>query len=220
MEKILSEYVRIIAYVFTGVVFGLAFFLLFSNFYHYIECHDVYVNDSNYYSDIDEKLNLTTNNLKTVTSNINNTDSDIFKEKINSCLFNLSSIELKKYLKKQKISIKDSYDFLTIYQNKIVDDCLKCQLRNMINDSNLEEIQVAKPFIILNIDQLITDLDYTKKTLYANSSYSFNSSIRNNGIYRIAEDSYNDVLDSYRNVVDLIYELSCLYSKESGDTYE
>lgn len=220
MERILSEYVKIIGYVFTGVVFGLAFFLLFSNFYHYTECDDVYINDGNHYSEIDDKLKLTRNNLNVVNSNMNNADLNILKEKINSCLFNLDSIELKKYLKKQKISMKDSYDFLTIYQNKIVDDCLKGQLRNIISDSKVGEIQESRPFIILNIDQLIKDLDYTKKTLYANSSYNFNNSIRNNGIYRMVEDSYNDVFDSYKNVIDLIYNLSCLYYKEIGDNYE
>ena len=49
MKKLLVEYAKIFGYTFTGLIFGLAFFLLFINFYHYKEINTTV--------DLSEKLN-------------------------------------------------------------------------------------------------------------------------------------------------------------------
>ena len=66
MKKILLEYVNVFAYTIIGLIFGLAFFLLFLNFYHMQELDakvDVTSYNENNRVKVEEKIATIKNNI-------------------------------------------------------------------------------------------------------------------------------------------------------------
>ena len=57
MKKVLFEYSNTMAYILTGFVFGISFFLLFINFYHYKDVNEIYVKQDSDYKNNQELVN-------------------------------------------------------------------------------------------------------------------------------------------------------------------
>lgn len=227
MKKILVEYSNIIAYTISGIVFGLAFFLLFLNFYHYEDVNDLYKKqDSDYQinNEIKEKINKTKENINSVNLNMmtpNYNNLSIIQTKLNVCIDQINNSKLDNILQKETISISDVYEMQQFYKIDIANECLVKQLYGLTTTDNsmfdgMPTFKSTIPFIENNINELKDSTDYVEKIIKNNSSYNFTSRSTKEDVYDQLKDSYYSVLHDYVNVVDFIYDISVLYINMAG----
>lgn len=222
MKNILAEYINIIAYTVTGIVFGFAFFLLFLNLYHYEDVNETYKKQASDYkinSELKEKLNTASLNINSV--QLNNTINDYkmlsnIELKLNTCLEKINTNKFDKLLSKNFISISDVYEMQQFYKIDISNECLVKQLYGLTFENNQNEYIDTLPFIEDNIEKLKDSTDYVEKVIKNNSSYSFTSSSTKMDIYNQVRDSYYSIVNDYVDVIDFIYDLSVWYKNISG----
>ena len=208
MKKLLVEYAKIFGYTFTGLIFGLAFFLLFINFYHYKEINTTV--------DLSEKLNTeqeTVNaKLEQIKNNLNNYDQysyngseNVFdlnnmKIRMNSCVTIFESEEAQNYFNKTTYSLKDVYDFAMFYQNQIYNNCVILQLNAFGADDgvfDMSPLNEIRPFVADTISTLNIPIEYITKNI-ENADMS--------------QMSFNKTMQSYQATLDLLIDLSAWYS--------
>ena len=164
MKKILLEYANMFAYTFTGLIFGLAFFLLFINFYHMQELAqtvDVSTYNETTKASIEEKIETIRNNINvynqsTYTGSLNIYGLNTAQAKLQSCLDIIESDTMMHYLELDEIGINDSYNFVIDYKNEILNGCLVMQIKSMFNTdtiSTLPNFDLVKPYIDMNVDK-------------------------------------------------------------------
>jgi len=203
MKKILLEYVNVFAYTIIGLIFGLAFFLLFLNFYHMQELDakvDVTSYNENNRVKVEEKIATIKNNINVYNQSTYNGTLNIYglntvQIKLQNCLEILESDEVMKYFKLDKIGVKDSYNFSIDFKNRILNDCLVMQIKSIFNTdtvASLPNFSIIRPFVELDIDTLLGTTDYVQ-------------------FFDLAEDSYADVMNSYQSSLDLMVEVSNWY---------
>ena len=222
MKKILLEYINMFAYTVIGLIFGLSFFLLFINFYH--------MQELSYVADISSYNNINSNNIKekveTIKKNISVYDQASYNGNLNiyglntvklnleSCIEIIESEDMSKYLGLDSIGIKDSYSFVTDFKNKILNDCLVIQIKSMFNTdtvSVLPNFNIIKPYVELNIDNLLKSVDYVQNNLENSDHYYFTTDNNKNNFFEIVSDSYTNTMNSYQSTLDLIVEISNWY---------
>lgn len=227
MKRLLVEYCNIIGYTLTGLVFGIAFFLLFLNFYHYREVNDVYVkqeSDFEINDDLKNKLSLINSNISSVDLNTYSGSMDknslsIIQTKLDNCISEIDTDQLSTILSKSKINIKDVYEMQQFYNTNISNNCMIKQIYPMITEDSpinpllLDEV---KPFLEDNINQLEISTDYLQKVIKNNTSYYFVSDSTKSDVYHQIKDSYYSVFNSYTNAIDFIYDISIWYKKKIG----
>ena len=128
MKKVLLEYANVFAYTITGLIFGLAFFLLFINFYHMQELAETVdvsaYNDTNKAS-VEEKIETIRNNINVYNQSTYNGSLNIYglntvQLKLQDCLEIIESEDMMKYFELDEIGINDSYsDIMNSYQNSL-----------------------------------------------------------------------------------------------------
>lgn len=225
MKKILAEYINIIAYVVTGIVFGFTFFLLVLNVYHYKDIQETYKKqDSDYKIDIEliEKLNAASLNINSVKLNNTNNNYKMLSNielKLNTCVEKINNNKFGRLLSKKTISISDVYDMQQFYKKDISNECLVKQLYELNvgnNQNEYNEYIDTITFIEDNIEKLKDSTDYVEKVIKNNSSYSFTSSSTKSNIYNQVKDSYYNIINNYVDAIDFIYDLSVWYKNISG----
>lgn len=130
MKKVLLEYSSIIGYTIIGLIFGLSFFLLFLNFYHYNEVNYYYQksnDDLNLSSELKEQLNAIEENINFFDINLYSGNEDIYSlddvgNRLKLCVKNINDSEFFEVLDKNKISILDVYKLEQSYENDIVNE--------------------------------------------------------------------------------------------------
>ena len=157
MKKLLLEYVNMFAYTFTGLIFGLAFFLLFINFYHMQELAnlvDVSTYNDNTKASIESKIETIRNNINvynqsTYTGSLNIYGINTVQAKLQSCIDIVESDTMMHYLDLDVIGIKDSYSFTVDFRNQILNDCLVMQIKSMLNTETVTSLPntVYRPFV-------------------------------------------------------------------------
>ena len=221
MKNILAEYINIIAYTVTGIVFGFAFFLLFLNLYHYEDVNETYKKQASDYkinSELKEKLNTASLNINSV--QLNNTSSNYanFSSiglKLNTCIERINTNKFDELLSKKSISISDVYEMQQFYKIDISNECLVKQLYGMTLIEN-NQYADALSFIEDNIEKLKDSTDYVEKVIKNNSSYSFTSSSTKDDIYNQVRDSYYSIINDYVDAIDFIYDVSFWYKNIAG----
>ena len=158
MKEALLEYANTFAYTITGLIFGLAFFLLFINFYHMQELSETYdistYNDTNKAS-VEEKVNIIKNNINvydqsTYKGSLNIYGLNTIKLKLEDCLEIIESEDMMKYFELDEIGINDSYNFTVDFKNKILNDCLVMQVKSLFNTDTvalLPNFNIIKPYV-------------------------------------------------------------------------
>ncbi len=229
MVKILKEYSKILGYTFIGLVFGASFFLLFINFYHYKDISTV-INKGNTDNTQTAEVNQKLQEIRTITDNFNpNTYSGAknkvelmtINSKLQLCLKEYESEELKEIFEKTELDITDVYRFQNVYQSKIVNNCVVTQLYELgltgdkakFTDPDL--LRIA-PFIKLNADKLRQDTDYVYKVLLNNGSYYFSSETSKTNIFEMTKDSYYQINNSYLSSVDFVLEVARWFNRTVG----
>lgn len=227
MKKILLEYSKIIGYTITGFVFGLSFFLLFLNFYHFNEVNSSFVksdSDLAISNKLKSKIELIHNNssLFNVGNYQESEDSAslaLIKSRLDSCVNSLNNQEAFDILNKKVISITDVYELEQLYQNEVVNECLIKQLYNLTEESNnikISSLNTMAPFFKTNIDSLSTSTEYVRSSIKNNSSYSFNSNSAKLNILDTTKDSYYQVVDSYNKAINFVLDVSSWYKEVLG----
>lgn len=215
MSKKIRNYLGLLAYTITGLIFGFAFFLLFLNIYHTSEVNSKYVKSSeeiDAYNEFSGSLTLLKNKIDKI--NLNDEKKINISNRLNSCIKSLSNEEFLNYVKKKKMDDLDIYQMKNVFQNEIVDGCLVKQLYTMAEDNDNKDIL---PFIKNDIDILLANMSYVEDNLLDNSSYKFSSNFSKTNIYNAKQESYYQVVNSYRRVVDLVNIVSDYYVTKESD---
>ena len=222
MKKLLLEYANIIGYPVTGLIFGLSFFLLIINFYHMQELAqtvDVSVYNETTKASIEQKIETIRNNINVYNQSTYNGALNIYglntaQAKLQSCLDIISSDKMMYYLDLDEVSINDSYNFVIDYKNEILNDCLVMQVKSMFNTdtiSTLPNFDLVKPYIDLNIDVILSTVDYTQSNLENSDHYYFTTQANKNNFFNLVNDSYSNTMNSYLDSLDLLVRVSEWY---------
>ena len=230
MKKILGEYSQILGYTFTGLVFGLSFFLLFLNFYHFKEVNttiektshtdDVYTRMSNNISQV--KTNASLYDVNNYRGNDNGYELLSVQTRLILCTDSFDSEHIKKIFEKKSISMLDIYKFEELYQQKIVNDCILKQLYALTFSEGNElkfksnAIRNIAPFIKLEADSLARSTKYLASNIENNSSYYFGNVDSRNNIFDITKESYYEVLNSYEEASKFLLVISKWYVHAIG----
>lgn len=222
MKKFLLEYANVFAYTITGLIFGLAFFLLFINFYHMQELAETVdvssYNDTNK-ATVESKIETIRNNISVYnqsdyTGSLNIYGLNTVQLKLQDCLEILESEDMMKYFELDEIGIKDSYNFTLDFKNKILNDCLVMQVKSMFNTDTvamLPNFNVIKPYVELNLDTLLDSTNYVQSNIENSDHYYFSTETNKANFFNLVDDSYSDVMNSYQNSLDLLVEISNWY---------
>ena len=222
MKKILLDYANTFAYTVIGLVFGLAFFLLFINFYHMQELDtrvDVVSYNANNKTQVEEKIAIIKNNISVYNQTAYNGPLNIYglntvQIKLQNCLEILESEEMMRYLELTEIGIKDSYHFSLDFKNKILNDCLVMQIKSIFNTdtvATLPNFNVIKPYVELNLDTLLGSVDYIQSNIENSDHYHFNTDNNRANFFNLVDDSYAGVMNNYQRSLDLMVEVSNWY---------
>ncbi len=214
MKKFLIEYIKVIGYVVTGLVFSIAIFVLLVNFYHYKDVNEVYYRGDNAVSAYEKNKG----NLEEIKANSNSFDANKFKNNPNSfrlmsiksnldmCISKFEETDANKYFAKKNITIKDDYELLSKYQADIVNDCIVMDIYSIsLPGTSYDSI---KPFVDQNSRMLVNDLDFVKRSIQNNSSYQFSTNYDKTNIFDLTRDSYTKIVSSYDSSVNLVLEVS------------
>lgn len=222
MKEALLEYANTFAYTITGLIFGLAFFLLFINFYHMQELSETYdistYNDTNKAS-VEEKVNIIKNNINvydqsTYKGSLNIYGLNTIKLKLEDCLEIIESEDMMKYFELDEIGINDSYNFTVDFKNKILNDCLVMQVKSLFNTDTvalLPNFNIIKPYVELNLDTLLDSINYVQSNVENSDHYYFSTDTNKTNFFNLIEDSYTDTMNSYQNSLNLLVEVSNWY---------
>ncbi len=224
MKSFFVEYANIVATTILGLLFGLSFFLLYVNFYHYKEIQTTYTPNTENGTDYENILAQVNEIRSDANSYYQATyrgqesiyDMSGLQTKFNSCMDNFESEELKKLLDKETFDIRDVSDLIHYYQNRILNDCLVVQLYNIANEENpsiqIERLKVLAPFIKNEIDLFIsTGVGYVKSNIRNNDSYYFSNQSAKNTIFELTKNSYLEIINRYKQSLTFIKTLSGWY---------
>ncbi len=222
MKKVLLEYANIIGNTVTGLVFGLAFFLLFINFYHakeLAEGADISAFTATNQQNASTKIATIKENSNSYHQNSYGGKESIYdmnavQLKLNSCVTIFESEEAQKFVNKTQISLKDAYDFNNFYQNTILNDCLIMQMSALTADDGtitIGALSQIKPFIRLTVEQLLSSPSYISNNIKNADSYYYTSDTNRTTIFDLTKDSYFYTMSNYQNTLDLLVEISNWY---------
>lgn len=227
MKKFLMEYINIIGYTATGLIFGIAFFLILFNFYHAKEVSSTFIKGEDYVNVYDEskptlekiKSNIAVFDPNNYRGNNSQTDLISIKSKIEMCVNSFENTKANKIFTKKEVSVLDVYNLLSYYQTNIVNDCVTVQLyslRNYNGRLNSTSFEIVKPYIESNAELLSNDLDYVKRNLQNNSSFAFSSDYDKINVFNLARESYTRIETSYKNSIKLLFNVSEWFRKYVG----
>ena len=219
MKKVLLEYANVFAYTITGLIFGLAFFLLFINFYHMQELAETVdvsaYNDTNKAS-VEEKIETIRNNINVYNQSTYNGSLNIYglntvQLKLQDCLEIIESEDMMKYFELDEIGINDSYNFTV---DKILNDCLVMQVKSLFNTdtvATLPNFDTIKPYVELDLEALLDSTNYVQSNIENSDHYYFSTETNKANFFNLVDDSYSDIMNSYQNSLDLLVEVSNWY---------
>lgn len=219
MKKIILEYLNMIGYTILGITFGLCFFLIFINFYHYKEVNSSYIKQESDFQaekELKDKLSLVAENAK-IDVNTYRGAEDVYSissisSRLTSCVERINSEDFDKIINDKEISMKDLYTMQQFYQTSISNECLIKQIYELSEPTNtriqISSLPLIRPFMENHTNILMKNTDYIQKILKSNSSYSFTSNSSKNDIYDEVKDSYYELLNNYKMAVDYIYDIS------------
>lgn len=222
MKKILLEYASMLAFTVTGLVFGLAFFLLFINFYHMEELAETVdiasYNDTNKAS-IENKINQIKNNISVYEQSNYQGSLNIYglntvKSRLENCVEIIESDDMMNYFDLDQIGINDSYNFTLDFRNKILNDCLVMQVTSMINTDTVESLpnfNLIKPYIQIDLDNLLNSYNYVQNNIENSDHYYFTTENNKTNFFDLVEDSYTETMNNYQSTLDLLVEISNWY---------
>lgn len=228
----LKQYLKIISYVCTGLVFVFASFYILANLYHYYELRKDYLASYNN----DELTMIIDSNLAKIESNsniynpaayhgkISNSNMLMIKQNLSNCVNAFNNETVNELRSKNKITIIDVYKLRESYENDVLNKCIVNNLSwlTTVDDSFGSKYLVNnKEITSLYIDSLLTAYtSYLKKDLLNNSSYYYNTSIASSSIKDNTRDGFYEVMDAYNRASKFVLYVSNWYKLEAEGKYD
>lgn len=229
MKKLLTEYSKIIGLTFTGLVFGLSFFLLILNFYHVKEVSQVHVKTENDVLVIQEimlsmeqaRINIASFDANLYIGNDNVTELLTIQAGLQICINQFHNDELQRLFNKEEMTIKDVYHLQQFFQNNILSECVVRQTYDLTVEGpnarySIESLELLAPFIRLNADSLLRSTNHIRRVIEGNGNYFFSSSYSKDNFLEMTRDSYTEIMSAYIHAADYILYLSHWFNQISG----
>ena len=160
------------------------------------------------------KNNISVYDQSSYTGSLNIYGLNTAKIKLEECVKALESEELVTYFDQNTVYVKDLYDFSIDFKNIVLNDCLVMQLKSMFSTdtvATLPNYNIIKPYVDLNIDNLLDSSSYVQSNLENVDHYYFSTDINKANFFDLTEDSYADIMNTYQNSLDLLVEVSNWY---------
>lgn len=224
----LKQYLKIISYICTGLVFVFASFYILANLYHYYELRKDYISSFNSQDltlEIDSTLsnvqaNINLYDSKTYKGNVSASNMLMVKQKLSNCIMAFNNETVNNLRTKNRITIIDVYNLRESYENDILNQCVVNNLYWLVSiDESFGSTYLLnnKNITKLYMDTLLTSSTaYLKKDLLNNSSYYYNTAISSSSVKDNTRDGFYEVMDAYNRVAKLVLYVSEWYKMEAG----
>lgn len=222
--EFIKQYLKILSYVSTGLVFAFASFYLLANLYHFFELRkDFYTSFNNelIVTDIDKTLETVNNNINAFNSSnykgqIPTNNMNLVRQNLSNCISAFNNSAMSEMRNKNVITIVDVYRLRESYENDILNKCVVNNLHWLTEvDSSYGNYLVDnKDLSKLYIDALVASTSYLKKDLLNNSSYYYNTSIASASTLDNTRDGFYEVMDAYNRAAKLVLYVSEWYKVE------
>jgi len=223
--EFIKQYLKILSYVSTGLVFAFASFYLLANLYHFFELRkDFYTSFNNelIVTDIDKTLETVNNNINAFNSSnykgqIPTNNMNLIRQNLSNCISSFNNSAMSEMRNKNVITIVDVYRLRESYENDILNKCVVNNLHWLTEaDSSYGNYLVDnKDLSKLYIDALVASTSYLKKDLLNNSSYYYNTSIASTSTLDNTRDGFYEVMDAYNRAAKLVLYVSEWYKVEA-----
>lgn len=226
MKKFISEYIHIISTTLIVVLFGLSFFYILLNAYHYSTmATTIYVSKDN------SNIKLYKTNIDKVTEIINNQDvqlkqgrnkEDYLKLNIklknivgllkNTEVVSLYNIEGDTYL-----NYYDLYQLNDTYISKIIDGSYIINLRSLLEDDNIVDRTIIEKIKSYEsyFDIETSSAKYIKAELKDNSSYYYNTYVSSSSIRNPMDSNYDLIIKNHVEFSEVLLDLLSYYVEVS-----
>ena len=223
----IKQYLKVISYVCTGLVFVFAAFYLLANCYHYMELRRDYQVSFNGHSlvvSLNETLNQVQENINSYNPNsyigsLSNSKMTVIKQSLNQCIDVFNNETIKSMQDKTKITIVDVYKLRESYEDDVLNNCIVTNLYWLTTiDSSYGSTYLYnnKDITKLYIDSLLSSTSYLKKDLLNNSSYFYNTNVASTSMKDNTRDGFNEVMDAYNKAADFVLYVSNWFRMEAG----
>ena len=222
MRIFVNEYTKIAAYAFLGIIFSYASFYFIANIYHYQEIRkevSISLKENDTYVKIEQNLE----KVKTVTEiNVDSYHGSVdsfsllsLRSSLTNCEESMNNEVFQSYGKKGKINIKDVEDFRETVVNEVINTCLIENMYSLTSkDSKYKFLESDKKYIKSEIESINQRAEIINKQLNNNSSFYFNTEFARKNVYNDVYDSFQYLLDIYKDTSDLVLEISDKYKSE------
>ena len=221
-----KQYLKIISYVCSGLVFAFAVFYLLANLYHYFELRKDYISsfDNQFIvQDMDESLSRAKNNISSFNPNtyhgkVSTNDMQLVKNEIEYCINSFNNDTLKSMRGKNRITILDVYNLRNSYENNILSDCVVKNLHWLTTvDESFGSTYLVnnREITTLYVESLLGATTYLKKDLLNNSSYYYNTAIASTSNKDVARDGFFEVMDAYNKAAKFVEYVSSWFKMEA-----
>ena len=211
MKNFIKEYLNIITYTIIGLIFMIASFYLFINYYHSQE-----LKNNVYISNTDSKYNSYTTKITNIKNNLNKFNSKIEKpeeyKKLHDRLYTCVNIlqsegTLFKIEPDNFYTNKQIYDLGTKFQTDLLNICYATHL-TVIEDSKDQNLKNISPLMKINVESLTTEVAFAMDEIKNNGSYHYSTNMTSISIRDSLKSDYNIIADSYNSFADVILTLS------------
>lgn len=223
----IKQYLKVVSYMCSGLVFVFASFYLLANVFHYMELRRDYVakyDDQVIVTEIDSNIQKATENVSSFdVNNYNGTipaaQMSLIKQNIDQCAVAFNNETRQAMKGKTKITIVDVYKLRESYENDILN---KCIINNLYWITSVEDnypsatLVKNKEINKLYVDSLLSSTSYLKKDLLNNSSYYYNTSIASSSMKDNTRDGFFEVMDSYNKAAKFVLYISNWFKEEAG----
>ena len=223
MKEILKDFSTLFANGILVICLMVASFLVLINLYHSKEVSYEYyaeLSEDDCYTSIKDSIEVMKTNIEAVPSSNNPAASGV-KQVIDRCITALESSSFYKLDEKDYIHFKDIYNANSELASELNNTCLFALSYTTSNDilGNTEYASSYEPVNTLVEEErniVITQTDYLKNRLLANSTYSYMTDTTRNSIFNETEANLFLLVSSYDRVTSSLERVTNWYVDTFG----
>lgn len=223
MKEILKDFSTLFANGILVICLMVASFLVLINLYHSKEVSYEYyaeLSEDDRYTSIKDSIEVMRTNVEAVPSSNNPAASGV-KQVIDRCITALESSSFYKLDEKDYIHFKDIYNANSELASELNNTCLFALSYTTSNDilGNTEYASSYEPVNTLVEEErniVITQTDYLKNRLLANSTYSYMTDTTRNSIFNETEANLFLLVSSYDRVTSSLERVTNWYVDTFG----
>ncbi len=223
MKEILKDFSTLFANGILVICLMVASFLVLINLYHSKEVSYEYyaeLSEDDRYTSIKDSIEVMKTNVEAVPSSNNPAASGV-KQVIDRCITALESSSFYKLDEKDYIHFKDIYNANSELASELNNTCLFALSYTTSNDilGNTEYASSYEPVNTLVEEErniVITQTDYLKNRLLANSTYSYMTDTTRNSIFNETEANLFLLVSSYDRVTSSLERVTNWYVDTFG----